>query len=492
MEDISCFPGHSICFRMNELCLYDSNNFGHILYCRDGAQLRNCRHIQCTNTFKCPLSYCIPLRKVCDGIYDCYNGEDEYNCHNNICPGYLKCRDVEFCIHPAEVCDGYNHCPHGDDEELSDSVGCPAGCTCLGHSAWCRDGRFSYIPKFQFTDMAYLSMGLYNTCNPIFANLSLLSTLATLDLSSSMIFSICPAFQTEYKFYKSLHALYLQYNYINYLSHTCFAKLLSILVISLCGNPLIGIADDAFEGVTLNVLILRNTSITSLSNEWMNKFHDLKILDKRGIQLIDLPKSVVYTFKKLDALYTDDLRLCCVLKNIQGCHGDKRSRDRCRVLSIVGPILILLSSTITVFIMTSLWCVFKLFANSSPSQYLIHSSIMLNRLLCVCYVLAIAIIDVIHGEYYIFWYTSLSSRLDSQILVVMVSSGMVMYNLSISLLDYITEKAVTGMFFQQGSAYSKVVFFFFFIAPLGNNNIHHSHISDLCSNQSPTISLSIV
>ena len=221
---------------------------------------------------------------------------------------------------------------------------------------------------------------------------------------------------------------------------------------------MITIADDAFGDVTLNVLVIRNTSLTLLSNQWINGFRSLKILDKRGIKVIGLPKSATNDFRKLATIYTDDLRLCCVLKNIHGCQSDRRSKVRCRLFShsIVSPVLIVLSTTISVFIMTSLWCVFKLFANSSPSHQLIHCSILLNRLLCACYVLAIAIIDVIHGEYYIFWYTSLSNRLACQISSVMLSSGMVMSNFSISLLDYITHMAVTGMLYKPGSAYSKV------------------------------------
>ena len=463
VETIPCFPGHSKCFEINKLCLYDHDSFGHISYCRDGAHLRDCRHIQCINTFKCQLSYCIPLRKVCDGICDCYNGEDEYNCYNNICPGYLKCREVEFCIHPTEVCDGYSHCPHGDDEELCDIISCPSGCTCLGHSALCREQRLSYIPVFHFYDIKYLSMGSNYTYFPTFSNLSVLSTLITLDLSRSIIFNICQAFQTDYRFYRSLHALYLEHNNIDYLSHTCFTKLSSILVISLQGNPLISIADDAFKGVRLNVLMIRNTRLISLSNQWINRLHRLKLLDIRDVELIDLQENAVYSLNTLEMIHTHDIRLCCVLKNVHGCHEDKRESVGCRLLShsIVGPVLIVLASAIAVFILIPLWYIYKFYANARPSQYLIHSSILINRLLCVCYVIAIVIIDAIHGEYYIFWYTSLLSRLRYQVLYIILSSGMVMSNVTISLLDHITQMAVTGMPFTQGPAYSKVRIFLF-------------------------------
>jgi hypothetical protein len=36
------------------------------------------------NTFKCPGSYCIPLKYVCNGLIDCPNSEDEHNCGKQI------------------------------------------------------------------------------------------------------------------------------------------------------------------------------------------------------------------------------------------------------------------------------------------------------------------------------------------------------------------------------------------------------------------------
>ena len=115
VQEISCIPGHSKCFAIHNLCMYDLDHFGHISYCRDGIYLKNCIFMKCTNSFKCPGFYCIPLRQVCDDVHDCRDGEDEVDCQNNICPCYLKCSGVEFCIHPTEVCDDYSRCPYGDD-----------------------------------------------------------------------------------------------------------------------------------------------------------------------------------------------------------------------------------------------------------------------------------------------------------------------------------------------------------------------------------------
>ena len=84
-NEIQYVPGHSKCFKIHHLCVYDHDEFGNLTHCRDAAHLLNCTWIECTNTFKCPNSYCIPLRKVCDDREDCNGGEDEINCQNNIC-----------------------------------------------------------------------------------------------------------------------------------------------------------------------------------------------------------------------------------------------------------------------------------------------------------------------------------------------------------------------------------------------------------------------
>lgn len=65
-----------------------------------------------TNHFKCPGSYCIPWRLVCDKKTDCLDRQDERYCSDYRCPGMLKCKGEVFCVHPSEVCDNIRHCPH--------------------------------------------------------------------------------------------------------------------------------------------------------------------------------------------------------------------------------------------------------------------------------------------------------------------------------------------------------------------------------------------
>ena len=71
------------------ICSEDSVNM--MLYCQkyDGVlNFRACIHVcNCTENAicphdmqKCPSSYCIPDRMLCDENIDCPNGEDELNC----------------------------------------------------------------------------------------------------------------------------------------------------------------------------------------------------------------------------------------------------------------------------------------------------------------------------------------------------------------------------------------------------------------------------
>ncbi|XP_045167449.2 uncharacterized protein LOC123530741 [Mercenaria mercenaria] len=62
-------------------CLYDTDSSGLINGCRSGSHLHDCDSFVCPKgTVKCPESYCIPLRFVCDGEEQCPNAEDEHGC----------------------------------------------------------------------------------------------------------------------------------------------------------------------------------------------------------------------------------------------------------------------------------------------------------------------------------------------------------------------------------------------------------------------------
>lgn len=118
---LHCYVDHAKCFTISDLCIFDHDINGNIKICRNGAHLKNCSFYQCSDTFKCFNSYCIPFWKVCDGTWDCPFGEEERDCVSRSCSGLFKCQNSSMCIHFNSMCDSINHCPEKDDE-LSCSV----------------------------------------------------------------------------------------------------------------------------------------------------------------------------------------------------------------------------------------------------------------------------------------------------------------------------------------------------------------------------------
>ena len=93
-HELPCIPGHSHCFPLNKLCIFEfQTETRTVKHCRNGAHLYNCTHFQCSEYFKCPMSYCIPFDLICNGKWDCPLGNDEMNCHMFSCPNLFKCKN---------------------------------------------------------------------------------------------------------------------------------------------------------------------------------------------------------------------------------------------------------------------------------------------------------------------------------------------------------------------------------------------------------------
>ena len=271
-------------------------------------------------------------------------------------------------------------------------------------------------------------------------------------------------FQDEYTFYKTLQALYLNHNHISHLSPNCFTKLLPLLVINLEGNPLVNIANDAFRDISLNILILRNTQLSSLSGQWLQSFYNLKTLDTRGVKISHLSQTSVDSLNELQTVYTDDTKLCCILQNVHRCYNHNENNRKCLRLqphSLVSNILLFLAIIMQICILISMWFMAKVFVVLKSVQYLLHNAIFINRYLCLLYVVSIVTIDRFHGERYIVCYGSLVNRFVCQGLSVMLSTSLVMLNNATSLLDHIARMAVTRMLFNKNDKNSIVKSFLF-------------------------------
>ncbi|XP_067928026.1 uncharacterized protein [Watersipora subatra] len=97
------------------ICLENSSICDGSYDCIDGEDESNC---PCQNEydFQCSDGTCYPWQYECDSDSDCTYGEDEYNC--TCMYDEFKCGDSSQCIPKSWVCDSYDDCFLGEDEDI--------------------------------------------------------------------------------------------------------------------------------------------------------------------------------------------------------------------------------------------------------------------------------------------------------------------------------------------------------------------------------------
>lgn len=79
-----------------------------MLDCPEGEDEKNC---SCADYLRSQYL----LRKICDGVVDCWDFSDENNCEW-CSPGQYVCLHSQTCVDKNRICDGVKDCPQGDDE----------------------------------------------------------------------------------------------------------------------------------------------------------------------------------------------------------------------------------------------------------------------------------------------------------------------------------------------------------------------------------------
>ena len=450
--DIACFPGHSKCFRMNQLCLYDIDEFENIAFCRNAAHLRDCDWIECSNSFKCYKSYCIPFRMLCNGKEDCLEGDDEKNCDTYNCPGFLKCSGVSNCVHPIEVCDGTLHCPYGDDERLCDIQHCPSGCQCLGYSVACYSDTISRISYILMPNLKVLSIRFPSMFIPNLRNLTSHSRLLILDMSNCGITNICRTFTTYHEFCDSLRILELQFNHITYISSNCFSRFTSLVVLNLRGNPLIYISDDSFKKSPLLWLTISYTNIYEISGHWLQDLGDLIGIDFRGLQIKSFNLSPLRHLAGVEEIISEDIRLCCLLTEKRFCKEmDKKSLHCLRILpsDFLAPVLLTTATLLLLWIGVSLAVMVSILYTNRPVYFSVVSFLMAGELLCNVYILTMGAADLYYGKQYVLAGTSWVNSALCHGLSVLVSTGLSSSVIGDTLITHLSYKVVTSMIFRE-------------------------------------------
>lgn len=314
-REIQCFRGHSRCFNLTDICVYSLSKFKHLHPCRNGGHMSNCTAFVCNLHFKCPRSYCVPWSYVCDGKWDCSEGEDESFCSEaETCRKLFKCRYSSRCLHLEHVCNSQTQCPYVDDEyfcQFSETV-CPSGCACLGKAMQCI--QWSFLEKFKYK---FLSVSFSKLLKPLTGtNLEAFATVIFLSMSYQSVLTVCNLQKlSELLYLKATHNnvenlgkycfcghqrmkyILLDMNHISSVSCMTFANMSSLHYLSLAHNPL----------STLPENFIVNSPVIFLSLVHVN----LSLIEDRALQDI-----------LLKLLSTSDYVVCCFSHENSHCSAE--------------------------------------------------------------------------------------------------------------------------------------------------------------------------
>ena len=466
---LPCVVGLQVCFPLYKLCLFELDRNDNIAACRNGAHLGNCMQIQCTNSFKCTGSYCIPYHYVCDGIMHCINGEDEVHCEANICKGLLRCSGTRFCVHPVHVCDGVPQCPESDDEMLCDVHLCARDCSCLGYGAQCWSSHVNTIPFIYSHSVKYLRIMESHLPSPTFCNISHLRSLHYLDISANNISDICTALKDPCGFFDNLAVLDVKENQVNFLSRSCFMGLPSLRYINLGNNPLNFLHDYSFQGLSVLYLDLSKTLIDTIKDKTFRNIKTIQVLRLQDINFTYISFQAENFLQGVPQLIFSDPRLCCIFSENNICLSKSYSSLTCpRLLpnSTLGFIVLYVSIFLVCVNVVGLWLTITQFS-LTVRKGLILSLIIVDVILST-HPLVLAIADQYYGKHYILHHRQWKDGALCGILRVLTPVLACMSLLTSGFIIVITVESVLRIAFKMADYAKKIALFqlTFFVASL--------------------------
>ena len=337
------------CFPFQRLCVYDKDNLGRLKFCHNGGHLLHCSMVDCSGFYKCPMSYCLPLSRVCDGSKDCPGGDDEKKCSPlpMLCAGNLRCKGSGGCVHQSHVCDGNRDCPvYGDDEWSCDTADCPPRCHCQTASLYCVSTTLvSPIDCNKFTSIKIHKvvgryLALSHTLTVLFVSITktgiqeisidTMTHVLFLDLSKNQLD------QVGHTFYglKELKILNISDNGIHALTHEAFRDLAVLEVLDMSRNNIQYLGRRLFIAlINIQFLNLEGNNLQEVSFETL-RMEQLRIIDishNNEIHVYWYTGPALSVFHNMSIHVVADCHVCCVLRGINCttpfnstclCYGD--------------------------------------------------------------------------------------------------------------------------------------------------------------------------
>ena len=394
---IPCQQGHTKCFNVWEICVYNLNEHGHLIPCRTGGHIEECRLFECNMKYKCPESYCIPARYICDGKWDCPDGHDELNDQlcvlSKNCSDMFHCSKSEICIYLVAVCDGYFDCPNKDDEVMCNlkSVQCPSKCTCINYAISCSGNDVvttNHTFKLPFVSVRIMKANV-NSINI----LNGFSYLMYIDLSMNKLIEVCGFLSGNI----SITSLDLGYNSIQLLQRHCYFNISRMTFLLLNHNNLEMIHPEAF-------VLLTNLQVLNISTNYLQnidiQFTYLNNLDTLSIKNNPLTEitSAVFHFSKLQYLETEDYRVCCVAPQYIVCEAKRPWYISCAdLLPSISITLVFTSISIIIIALNLFSIILQVKYESFKNVFsLLVFLINISDLICGFY---LALLTIVHFYY---------------------------------------------------------------------------------------------
>ena len=310
---LQCKSGDQV-YDEQSICQYDTVD-DKLTYCEDGTHLGasgTCTDFACYQGYKCRNSYCIPIRKICDGRSDCPGQEDEYDCEDYTCPGHVQCAGQSFCVATWELCDGVWHCPYGDDEKYCQI--CPEDCSCSGSAVSCSNVRdVSPVTLYQSPTALLLknSSAIYMIL--ISSKDTIFHSLCSLQLVSGQIYDIVKPSPDMFPVLQVLHVVKFNINKVT--EH--FINGSHIKHLNLSHNKIYLIENGAFNLMeNIKILSLFSNAIAHLEWHFCHRLRSLQYLFIADNPLIDISPVVFASNHHLMHVESDWHMVCYVASSI--------------------------------------------------------------------------------------------------------------------------------------------------------------------------------
>ena len=373
-------------------CILEHDGKNNILHCVDGSHVLDCVTLGCPRAYKCSLSYCIPLRQVCDGMSDCLTGEDEASCGQLQCTGLFQCRQSARCLPPWDICDGTVHCKDFLDDEIY-CAPCPHGMRCHGNAAVCIGN----------TDVGMLSLTSQSWVKVVHchqkASVQALSavvwhTLTYLDIQHSEISHL--DFDLLFPSMKVLSYLNAAFNKI-VLIRSRSVKRINILNLS---HNMIAILTTfgLRQFPKLVTLVLHHNDISVIQRR---AFFGLKVIVSIDIthnplvihQASDLPQESYF----LEHFHGDILAVCCLLSHVPHCTPRSSLFSSCEnLLHLTVYRVLITGQAVLTFTANSAVLIFRRHLKKKEQFQIIQ--LTASNLLMSMYFMMVASVDIYYRD----------------------------------------------------------------------------------------------